>query len=211
MNKLRDERLKNEYEDIMKLSQYSPLISIEPVKGNPPIEYLIVYNCKGYTDSSKKKIAECHKVRLNIPEGYPAKEPVFTALTPISHPHIFNRYICVGHWSGPKLTLRQYIIGVGEMIQWKKGIDGNSKPIDNRELVGKEPEEPKPDESEEKARKEPEEPEIKIDILPDSQPVSHLQDAVVIEFLEDKAEKEPIKIELIETDEQFDIDIKFVD
>ena len=41
--------------------------------------------------------------------------------------------------------LRQYVIGVGEMIQWRKATDGHGGPIDTRELVGREPEAPQPE------------------------------------------------------------------
>lgn len=147
LSELDDERKENEYNDLMQLSQYSPLITIKALDGRPgrpPTRYEIVYMCRGY--SVPGMIAERFVVNMSLPASYPRDLPYFEydASTPIYHPHVFshNRWICIGHERGMPvgLPLRQYVIGVGEMIQWRKDTDGRGGPVDERSLVGVEPE-----------------------------------------------------------------------
>ncbi len=140
---LRDKRLRNEYEDLMKLSRYSPLIEIKPLNGGaarPPTQYEIVYTCRGMSNG---QLRDRFVVRLTLPAGYPEVHPDFRAVTPIDHPHVYphaNNWICVGHDTEFSVgqALRRYIVGVGEMIQLRRTAEGRS-PVDERPLQGEEP------------------------------------------------------------------------
>jgi hypothetical protein len=145
---LDDERKENELQDLLKLSKYSSLIKVKAShtkQKNPPTYYEIEYKCKGYR--SPGKTAEYFKVYMTLPADYPRSLPIFQydPKTPIHHKNIFssyqgiNQYICIGHDPAMSvgLPLREYVIGVGQMIQWRKPAQG--KALDTRSLVGKEP------------------------------------------------------------------------
>jgi len=150
-----DERKENEYHDLMRLSQYSPLIKIRALdagRGHPPTRYEIVYTCRGYRKPGE--IADRFVVRMRLPAAYPRELPYFEydEQTPIYHPHVFEnfygrqRWICIGHQNDMAvgLPLREYVIGVGEMIQWRRGVERGVRPVDERSLVGREPEPERP-------------------------------------------------------------------
>lgn len=143
-SRLADIRKQNEFEDMMHLSAKSRFIKIRALDaghGHPPTRYEIIYTCKGYY--APGKIAERFLVYLTLTSAYPTELPLFQydPSTPIYHPNVFpeysgtRHYICIGHDNRvvPGLPLRQYIIGVGHMIQHRKGY--NLTPIDTRELV----------------------------------------------------------------------------
>lgn len=142
-----EERKENESRDLMQLSQYSPLIKIRALdagRGHAPTQYEIVYTCRGYAPKYHRQIRDRFVVRMTLPADYPFCTPNFHCVDPptIEHPHIFESgWICVGHETGMPvgLQLRQYVIGVGEMIQWRKATDGKGDPVDTRPLVGREP------------------------------------------------------------------------
>jgi len=141
-----EERKQNEYRDLMQLSQYSPLIKIRALdggRGRAPTQYEIVYTCRGYLDWEHRHIGNRFVVRMTLPTDYPFCTPDVRCVDPptINHPHIFGDWICIGHQTSMPvgLPLRQYVIGVGEMIQWHKATDGRGGPVDTRPLVGREP------------------------------------------------------------------------
>lgn len=151
---LRDRRLLGEYQELMEFSERSPLVKIEPADSNfPPAQYLVTYNCLGYTDSSMAKTTTGHKVRIILPANYPKVPPIFQYESKVWAPSFFesftarehdNRtikhYICIGHIGTPKLSLRTFVIGVGHMIQLRRDA-GNGKPLDTRSLEGQDFEE----------------------------------------------------------------------
>lgn len=144
-----DERKENEYRDLMQLSQYSPLIKIKALdagRGHPPTRYEIVYTCRGKLKTGG--IGNRFLVRMTLPAIYPRDLPDFRCVDPptIDHPHILGDWICIGHEHGMPvgLPLREYVIGAGQMIQWQKDTEGRGGPVDNRPLVGKEPEPERP-------------------------------------------------------------------
>lgn len=141
-----EERKENEYRDLMQLSQYSPLVKIRALdagRGRAPTRYEIIYTCRGYLDRGHRHIGNRFLVRMTLPADYPFCTPDFRCVDPptIDHPHILGDWICIGHQTRMPvgLPLRQYVIGVGEMIQWRKATDGRGSPVDTRPLVGREP------------------------------------------------------------------------
>lgn len=146
---LRDKRLLGEYKELMEFSARSLLVKIEPVGPHfPPTEYLVTYNCLGYTDSSMTKTTTGHKMRITLPERYPEVPPIFQYESKVWAPAFFEsytasehggrtirRYICIGHIGTPRLPLLAFVIGVGHMIQLRRDARGY-KPIDTRSLEG---------------------------------------------------------------------------
>lgn len=146
-----EERKGNEYKDLMQLSQYSPLIKIRPLdagRGRAPTKYEIVYTCRGYVDRHKNDVRDRFVLEMELKANYPYELPDFHCVDPphIDHPHILGNWVCIGHQTNMPLglPLRQYVIGVGEMIQWRKATDGRGGPLDTRPLVGREPDQPQP-------------------------------------------------------------------
>lgn len=145
-----DERKENELRDLIKLSEYSPLIKIKSLdsgQGHPPTRYQIEYTCHGYSKPGVK--ADFFRVFMTLPADYPRSLPIFQydPKTPIYHNNVFtsyqgiNQYICIGHDNSMPvgLPLREYVVGVGQMIQWRKPDIGIKNAVDDRPLVGKEP------------------------------------------------------------------------
>ncbi len=62
-----------------------------------------------------------HRVRLELPGGYPREKPIGHFLTPMFHPnvHPMDGLIClaVGEWF-PARTLDQIFLDIGEMIRY---------------------------------------------------------------------------------------------
>lgn len=129
------ERLQNEYEDLMQLSESSKVIKIRNLNGGPaypPTQYEITYLCPGYLNS-RREIHRRWVVKMSLPEGYPRELPRFDHENPRSsfHPHVWGTWICIGHDSEMPvgLRLRRYVLGVAEMILWRKGGEGKGGPI----------------------------------------------------------------------------------
>lgn len=153
---LRDRRLLGEYKELMDLSSRSPLVKIEAVSRHfPPTEYMVTYNCLGYLDSSRTKTGTGHKVRITLTESYPQVPPIFQYETPIFAPYFMTQYaasehggknisnyICIGHIGTPRLPLRNFVIGVGKMIQFRFDSRSGNKPLDTRSLEGADVPEP---------------------------------------------------------------------
>lgn len=146
---LRDRRLLGEYKELMEFSARSPLVKIEQQGQKfPPTEYLVTYDCVGYTDSSQKRTTTGHKVRITLPERYPQAPPIFQYESNVWSPRFFGsytasehggktirNYICIGHVGRPDLPLRTFVIAVGHMIQLRRDA-GDTKPVDTRSLEG---------------------------------------------------------------------------
>jgi ubiquitin-protein ligase len=145
LQELDDERLQREYEELMLLSECSDLIKVKATdggKGRLPHHFDITYTCRGYKNA-RMEVGNNFLVHISLPADYPRALPlcVYDASTPIFHPHIFpelggiNYYICIGHRLQVGLPLKEYVIGIGEMIQWKRDTDGRGAPVDLRPLV----------------------------------------------------------------------------
>lgn len=146
---LRDRRLAGEYRQLMEFSDRSPLVTVQAVGHNmPPTEYMVTYNCKGYTDSSRRKITTGHKIHITLPSNYPQVPPIFQFKSNVWAPRFMNsfrasehgnkvidNYICIGHIGTPEIPLVNFVLGVGHMIQLQRDAPG-MKPIDTRSLEG---------------------------------------------------------------------------
>lgn len=200
---LDDERKANEYQDLMQLSEYSPLIKIKALDakgGLPPTHYEITYTCRGYNRPGQ--MAERFVVYMVLGADYPRVLPLFQydSATPIYHPHVFpslsgvSNYICIGHNNSMAigLPLREYVLGVGEMIQWRKDA-GTNQPADVRSLVGREP---IPNASVDEL---PPAPAVPASIAP-APLITISEEPIVINLLGPSQEDEPFEIRILEAD-----------
>ena len=146
-------RLRRDFNEIENLAKSSDLIDFEYF-GDPPNRYIITYKCKGILRSRDGTFyySEFHQVQIRLGANYPTTRPDIKFLTPpIFHPNVsdLNGAVCIGHWT-PSLKLSEWIINIGEMIQYKRynvedplNISAaewakNNKslfPVDKRELV----------------------------------------------------------------------------
>ena len=89
-----EERKQNEYQDLMRLSRYSPLVKIRALDGGPgraPTQYEIVYTCRGFIQRPHL-VGERFVLRMTLPSNYPYALPDFRCINPphIQHPHILG-------------------------------------------------------------------------------------------------------------------------
>ena len=95
-----------------------PLISIRPLKGDPPEQYEIVYSISGYCKTGKNdvKLAEEHHVELTIPFGFPHFPPSCKPKTEIFHPDFDPAAVCLGDFWQPGRSVPDLVIHIGRLI-----------------------------------------------------------------------------------------------
>src|SRR5438132_10648493 len=102
MANARDLRLQADYEHVVALANNSGgALGIESMRGNPPDEYVLRYQCRSVErlQDGKPVYRDQHRVRVKLPAKYPSPSapPVVEMLTPIYHPHVYpNRTVCMG-------------------------------------------------------------------------------------------------------------------
>lgn len=113
-------RLESDYNQIRTAFAGHRLIDVEPIQGNPPEKYRVVYRVKGVSKlgSSGPVISQNHKAIIYLHADYPRSKPKLEMETPIWHPN-FGPYICIDdHW-GAGETLVDIIVQIGDMIQYR--------------------------------------------------------------------------------------------
>lgn len=124
MGNTRDIRLSEDRKKLEKLALDCHYLTVKPVKGNPPVEYLLTFALRGYINS-KGKTRDSHQVRLVLPAGYPfTTPPSFTFTGKLWHPHVFdNGYACIGfhgnEWN-PGFRIDDLVIDVAKFICFKE-------------------------------------------------------------------------------------------
>jgi ubiquitin-protein ligase len=130
MNNARQERLVLEYRRLVRLTEHSAFIQIDPIEVQtdyPPEKYVVTFTCIGIERIDEKKspkFSEFHQVLISLPSDFPLHEPYLKWLTPIWHPNIQHeepRHVCTNSiqswWPGKFLS--ELVICLGEMIQYK--------------------------------------------------------------------------------------------
>lgn len=143
-------RLYNDYKEISQALANNPYIAIKNTMGNPPDRYQIEYNITGLEQIGEKIVEKhSHLVEIVLTLDYPTGKPICRALTPVFHPNIEPRKICIAdHWAAGE-SLVDIIVRIGEMICYqnyniKSPLDGeavkwvlqniNRLPLDNNNL-----------------------------------------------------------------------------
>lgn len=114
-------RLYSDYNKIIEDFKGHPYVIVEPIYGNPPERYRIIYKLKGLKYdhiTNRPKITNLHEVEIYLHKDYPREKPKCEIKTPIFHPN-FNEWICIGDNWAPGESLSSIIIQIGDMIQYK--------------------------------------------------------------------------------------------
>lgn len=111
------QQIAEDYEQLKDLLELYPHIAIVKTEGQPPDNYEIEYNLRGYIkESDTVSIGQTHRVRISLPFGYPHFAPIAKPLTPIFHPDIDPAAIRLAdHWQ-QKPSLPDLVLHIGEMI-----------------------------------------------------------------------------------------------
>lgn len=129
MHKITELRLKAEFELLESLQEKSKYISVE-FFGNPITRYIVTYTCTGiYSVSQTGEIQRStfHQMEVVLPDNYPLVQPRFKWLTPIFHPNIVpNLDVCIGDVWNISKTISEFLVDIGEMIQYKRYNPDNS-------------------------------------------------------------------------------------
>ncbi len=111
-------RLKADYEQVQRLFSSHPWIRLLQCEGVPPEKYLFGLQVEGLTPQGEDSFApsQSHRVEVFLPLDYPRRPPFCRMTTPVFHPNIDPRKICIGdHWSAGQ-SLAQMIVRIAEMI-----------------------------------------------------------------------------------------------
>jgi ubiquitin-protein ligase len=97
----------------------SEAVAIEPVGAMPPEEYEVTFRVPGLVrDGERPVIVDEHRVRIQLPLGYPREEPYCTPLTPVFHPNISER-VCIGDYWAAGEQLVDIVARISEMLQYR--------------------------------------------------------------------------------------------
>lgn len=121
--RIRERRLRSDFERLQNLVQQSDFIEIAKIEGNPPELYVIRFTCKGITRVGALGVpiySEEHMVGIYLPSAYPTKMPQMRWFTPIFHPNINaeGTFVCIDVWY-PTKFLDDLCLMLGRMIQYK--------------------------------------------------------------------------------------------
>lgn len=113
-----EQQLQADFALVKKLLQEYPSIKLIATKGEPPEQYDIEYNLKGYKANPDGTIlpANKHQVRITLPFGYPHFPPTVKPLSSIFHPDIDPDAIRIADFWKESRTLPELIIHIGQMI-----------------------------------------------------------------------------------------------
>ncbi len=126
-------------------------IRLKSAVGDPPSTYQLEYFVRGLERGKGNDpiVRDTHLVEIELTSDYPRLSPHCKMLTPIFHPNIDARTICVGdHWTAGE-RLIDLAVRIGEMIAYqayniKSPLNGEAAmwadlhaeqvPIDSRSL-----------------------------------------------------------------------------
>ena len=119
---LEAEQLTTDFEEVQSSLDLYPGITVIQVEGDPPDSYEIEYLLKGFVRNSDGSIGQDskHRIRINLPFGYPHFPPTVKPLTPLFHPDIDPDAVRVTSQWRKKPSLAELILYIGEMISGNK-------------------------------------------------------------------------------------------
>ena len=120
MQRRRDIRLRNDYEEMQRLASRSAWFSFS-TEGIPPNCYLLTFRCRGLKrENGQVVISEFHQCRMLLGAHYPSHPPDVTWLTPIFHPNIRGEAVChSSHWAA-SWSLAEFVAELADMIRLAK-------------------------------------------------------------------------------------------
>lgn len=124
MVKIRELRLLEDKKKLEKIAEFCHYLNVQPVKGNPPSEYMLTFSLKGYIDEAGNT-RDIHQVRLFLPSGYPiSMPPSFQFVNKLWHPNVYvNGDVCLGFsnstWK-PGFRIDELVVDIAKLICFKK-------------------------------------------------------------------------------------------
>ena len=128
MASFRDQRLNNDYEELMRLQRQLNTrgrIKLEVVaEGSKPYQsFHLYFHCGGYVDEMLT-VRNRHRIFLEFPRAYPLEAPpTFKRVSPLFHPNIYPHGVfCLGFegdrkWR-PSVSLESLILHVSRLIRF---------------------------------------------------------------------------------------------
>ena len=128
MRSFRDQRLSNDYDELMRLRQQlnqsdRTMLEVQPVGSRPYQAYNLVFHCAGYADEFGS-LRQRHQVFLEFPKAYPMEAPpTFKRVSPLFHPNIYPHGVfCLGFeaerkWR-PGISLESLILHVSRLVRF---------------------------------------------------------------------------------------------
>ncbi|WP_310599086.1 hypothetical protein [Desulfobulbus sp.] len=112
------QQVTEDYEQLKELLELYPNIAIVGTEGHPPDSYEIEYTLRGYVkeDDVSIGIGQTHRIRLNLPFGYPHFAPIAKPLTPVFHPDFDPAAIRLADYWQRNPSLPELVLHIGEMI-----------------------------------------------------------------------------------------------
>ncbi len=112
------QQLAEDYTQLKELLELYPNISILKAEGQPPDNYEIEYNLRGFLKDADNNISigKNHLVRISLPFGYPHFAPIAKPLTPIFHPDFDPAAIRIADRWQQNPSLPELVLHIGEMI-----------------------------------------------------------------------------------------------
>ena len=111
-------RLQADYEQIRRTFSDHPYIRLIEAEGNPPEKYTFEFRIQGLAAQGEDSFspAAVHRAEIFLMLDYPRRPPFCRMISPLFHPNIDPRKICIGdHWSAGQ-TLSQLVVHIAQMI-----------------------------------------------------------------------------------------------
>lgn len=116
---IRDERLKAEFERMQLLRSRSEFIDFIAA-GMPPDRYTVYFTCTGLAMKEGNLVTiNDHQVLIYLHADYPRLQPRITWITPVFHPNVRGREVCLGRSWSPAMMLDDLCLELGAMIQYR--------------------------------------------------------------------------------------------
>ncbi len=128
MRSFRDQRLTNDYEELLRLEQQlnqggKIKLEIQPTGSRPHQSYNLIFHCRGYADEFGTARLR-HHLFLEFPKAYPIETPpTFKRVSPLFHPNIYPHGVfCLGFegerkWR-PGISLESLVMHVSRLIRF---------------------------------------------------------------------------------------------
>ncbi|MBC8318860.1 MAG: hypothetical protein H8E41_13235 [Desulfobulbaceae bacterium] len=112
------DQLTADYKEVQERFAHSPYVSILSTEGEPPKSYEIEYRIKGLTknDAGELVPADCHRVEIVLPFGYPHFPPSCRPLTSVFHPDFDPDAIRIVDFWEKSRSLSDLIVHIGNLI-----------------------------------------------------------------------------------------------
>jgi len=118
---MRTRRLRADAESMQSAFRNSPIIQVEPLEGDPPEAYRVLYKIDSLAPGPDGKPLPRgeHEIEIQLTSEYPRLSPSCKIRTPIFHPNFDSTTICVGdHWTAGE-RLIDLVVRIGEMIAFQ--------------------------------------------------------------------------------------------